>query len=238
MNEGKEIIVYADGSSLGNPGRAGFGVVIIFTKKIVELGGYNRHATNNEMELTAAIEALSYLKKKNYEGEKVLICSDSSYVIRGAESWVHLWKKNKWLTSTKNPVENKKLWEKLDTLQSLFSVTWEKVAGHSGIPLNERVDFIARTLASGKKVSLFVGGKEEYGVDVTQKKSTKAKKKSSTKSVGGKNPLGYASIAHGKFMTHMDWESCKKRVMGVSGAKFKKYFSEEEIISLKKEWSK
>ncbi len=70
MNEGKEIIVYADGSSLGNPGRAGFGVVIIFTKKIVELGGYNRHATNNEMELTAAIEALSYLKKKIMKAKK------------------------------------------------------------------------------------------------------------------------------------------------------------------------
>ena len=56
--------------------------------------------------------------------------------------------------------------------------------------------------------------------------------------MGGKNPLGYASIVDGKFMTHTDWESCKKRVIGVSGAKFKKYFSEEEIISLKKEWSK
>ena len=78
--ENKKIIIYTDGAAKGNPGRAGWGVVFIFGKEIFEIGGRSEHATNNQMELTAPIEALKYIKKHKIDAS-VEFFSDSKYVI-------------------------------------------------------------------------------------------------------------------------------------------------------------
>ena len=104
-----KIIIYTDGAARGNPGRAGFGVVIMKDKKVVELGGRMDHATNNIMELTAPIEALKYLRENKLQGVSVEIFSDSKYVITGINEWIHNWMKNNWRTANKKPVLNQEL---------------------------------------------------------------------------------------------------------------------------------
>ena len=91
-----EIIIYTDGSSRGNPGPGGFGVVVVADGKVTELGGREEHTTNNRMEMMATISALSYLS--NVKGQlSIVIYSDSSYVINGITKWVFGWRKNNWI---------------------------------------------------------------------------------------------------------------------------------------------
>ena len=116
----KKIIIYTDGAAKGNPGKAGWGVVIINYElgitnyKITELGGGVNHATNNQMELIAPIEALKYLKSKMSKAAfDIEIVSDSKYVILGITEWIFNWQKNNWRNANKKPVLNRELWEEL-----------------------------------------------------------------------------------------------------------------------------
>ena len=149
----KKIEMYTDGSSIGNPGPGGWGVVII-TKdsKNIELGGYNKDTTNNKMELMAVIESLKYINK-NHKTDNVSIFADSNYVLSGVTSWIHNWEKNGWRTANKKEVLNKDLWQELIALVREFKSTlsWQKVKGHSGHVHNERADEIATTYAAKQK---------------------------------------------------------------------------------------
>ena len=127
----KEIKIYTDGSSLGNPGPGGWGVVILENEKIIkELGGFDKDTTNNRMELMAAIEALKYIKKSNLEN--VEIFADSNYVLSGITSWIFNWEKNGWRTANKKEVLNQDLWKELVLLtrEIKTKIKWEKVKGH------------------------------------------------------------------------------------------------------------
>lgn len=146
--------IYTDGAARGNPGPAGWGNVFIFDKnKIYEQGGRSDHATNNQMELTAAIEALKYLKK-NKAKEAVEIYSDSKYVITGITEWIYGWQKNNWRNSQKKPVLNRELWEKLFELTEEFKPAWQYVKGHNGDKWNDRADLIATSFADEDPVKL------------------------------------------------------------------------------------
>jgi ribonuclease HI len=149
----KKIEIYTDGSSLGNPGPGGWGVVATQDDKVVgERGGYERETTNNRMELKAAIDALSYVLEHHPDVE-VIIHTDSAYVLGGVTTWIHNWEKNGWRTSTKKEVLNKDLWLALITLVREFkgTLSWQKVKGHSGHVHNERADVIATTYAAFQK---------------------------------------------------------------------------------------
>ena len=105
------ISVYTDGACSENPGIGGWGVIIIINNnEPIYLNGGSIKTTNNQMELTAAIEALKYFS----ETSKINMITDSKYVKEGIESWIVNWKKNGWKTSTKKPVKNKDLWLELD----------------------------------------------------------------------------------------------------------------------------
>ena len=148
----KEIKIYTDGSSLGNPGPGGWGVVILENEKIIkELGGFDKDTTNNRMELMAAIEALKYIKKSNLEN--VEIFADSNYVLSGITSWIFNWEKNGWRTANKKEVLNQDLWKELVLLtrEIKTKIKWEKVKGHSGHVHNDRADEIATTYAAKQK---------------------------------------------------------------------------------------
>lgn len=162
-----KIIIYTDGAARGNPGKAGWGAVILLsqnygdpkgTQKIIEIGGRNDHATNNQMELTSAIEGLKYLKKhKNTQATPVYdveIFADSKYVIHGATEWIHNWMKNNWRNSAKKPVLNRELWEELHKLTEEFKPKWHYVKGHSGDKWNDRADEIATSFADNEPVKL------------------------------------------------------------------------------------
>ena len=91
------------------------------------------------MELTAAIIALSALKKPS----RVVLTTDSQYLLNGMTKWVHGWIKRDWITKDKKPVKNKELWEKLLELSQKHEVTWKWIKGHNGHPGNERCDELA-----------------------------------------------------------------------------------------------
>ena len=155
MND-NEIIIFTDGSSKGNPGPGGW-AAIIKADKTFEIGGRDRHTTtNNRMELTAAIKALLELGIRNYElGKgKIVVHSDSKYLIDGITKWIHNWQKNNWRTKDRKAVLNRDLWEKLYELIAGKEIEWKYVAGHIGHPENERCDEIAQAFAEGKTPKL------------------------------------------------------------------------------------
>lgn len=150
----EKIIVYTDGAARGNPGPAGWGVVFLHGKRVFEIGGGSEHATNNQMELTAPIQALKYMKKHLRHGVDVEFFSDSKYVILGITEWIFNWQKNSWRNAAKKPVLNRDLWEELFELTQEFKPKWNYVKGHSGDKWNDRVDEIATSFADDNPVEL------------------------------------------------------------------------------------
>ncbi len=135
------ITIYTDGACSGNPGIGGWGIVILELKKEpIFLNGGDDNTTNNQMELTAAIQALKYFKER----KKIILFTDSQYVKNGIESWINNWKKNGWRTASKKPVKNKELWVELDLLIAKHNVIWKWVKGHTGNLYNEKADLLAR----------------------------------------------------------------------------------------------
>lgn len=140
-----ELFAYTDGACSGNPGPGGWGVLMRAMDgdtvlKERELQGGEAETTNNRMELLAAIHALETLERSS----RITIVTDSAYVKNGVTGWIHGWKRNGWKTSSKKPVKNVELWQRLDEVQARHIVEWEWVKGHAGHPENERADELAR----------------------------------------------------------------------------------------------
>jgi ribonuclease HI len=158
MTNLNKIQIYTDGAAKGNPGRAGWGAVLLMGDKVIELGGNTEHATNNQMELTAPIEALKYLKnlvvRQDLTTLEIEIVADSKYVILGITEWIENWMKNGWRNAAKKPVVNQDLWEELYALTKELKPKWEYVKGHNGHEHNERADVIATSFAEGEPVEL------------------------------------------------------------------------------------
>ncbi|MEK7641834.1 MAG: ribonuclease HI [Patescibacteria group bacterium] len=232
------ISIFTDGSSRGNPGPGGWGSVVVNDGKVIELGGGEKHTTNNRMELMAAISGLRAVP----EGAQAKVFADSSYVINGITKWVHGWKRNGWKTKTKDDVLNVDLWKMLDDAVAKVgskNVVWEYVGGHIGIVGNERCDEIATAFADSESPVLYQGPLSEYSIpnilDVSHDEILlKAKKSNSSKSKSGAKAYSYVSSVGGKIEIHRTWVECEKRVKGAKGARFKKSFSadnEKEVIS-------
>lgn len=138
---GDAITIYTDGGCHGNPGPGGWGAVVIADGDARQISGGEEKTTNNRMELTAAISALSAVRNtERFAGRKIDIFTDSQYVKNGISSWINGWKKNGWLTSQKKPVLNKDLWQLLDELNSALAPSWNWVKGHAGVEFNEICD--------------------------------------------------------------------------------------------------
>ena len=135
----KQVIIYTDGACRGNPGPGGWGALIKFESAEKEIFGGQPDTTNNQMELSAAIEGLAALK----EPCSVELFTDSKYVMDGITQWIQNWKKNNWRTAAKKDVKNKELWQKLDQLISQHQVQWHWVKGHSGYEGNETAYLLA-----------------------------------------------------------------------------------------------
>jgi len=140
-----DLFAYTDGACSGNPGPGGWGVLLQAKTgdavvKERELKGGEAETTNNQMELMAAISALETLERPS----AVTVVTDSAYVKNGITGWLHGWKRNGWKTSTRKPVKNVELWQRLDAAAGRHQVTWEWVKGHAGHPENERADELAR----------------------------------------------------------------------------------------------
>ena len=136
-----KIKIYTDGACSGNPGKGGWGAVVIYSDRDQEkhLSGADKLTTNNKMELTATIESLKLIKKPN----DIELYTDSQYVKNGISLWIINWKNNGWKTANKKPVANKELWVELDKIVQFHNVTWFWVKGHSGNHYNEIADQLA-----------------------------------------------------------------------------------------------
>lgn len=136
-----EVVIYTDGACKGNPGPGGWGAWLKSGATEKEMFGGELNTTNNRMELTAVIEGLAALKRPC----KVLLYLDSQYVRMGITEWIRGWKAKGWRTSTKQPVKNVELWQRLDKLvaEGGHEIEWRWVKGHSGDPGNERADMLA-----------------------------------------------------------------------------------------------
>ena len=134
-----EVTIYTDGACSGNPGKGGWGAILIYAKEKKYMSGSKQLTTNNQMELTATIEALKAILKPS----NIALYTDSQYVKNGITSWIFNWKKNGWKTANKKPVANKDLWIELEKCVDFHSVNWFWVKGHSGDHYNEIADELA-----------------------------------------------------------------------------------------------
>ena len=141
----RRYVVATDGACRGNPGPGGWGAILTSfdggrLPRTKTLSGAKRHTTNNEMELMAAVKALTWLPANEVP---VLVQSDSQYVINGMNEWRHGWIAKNWRTSGGKPVKNRELWEALIAAVGYREVTWEWVRGHAGHQGNETADQLA-----------------------------------------------------------------------------------------------
>ena len=142
-----QVTIYTDGACKGNPGPGGWGAVLQYSGRELEIFGGESHTTNNRMELTAVIRALESLKRRC----PVDVYTDSQYVRNGIQTWIHIWKKNGWKTTERKPVKNADLWQELDRLAQEHDIQWHWVRGHADTPGNHRADELAnRGIASAR----------------------------------------------------------------------------------------
>ncbi|WHQ47197.1 MAG: ribonuclease HI [Candidatus Midichloria sp.] len=132
--------IYCDGACSGNPGKGGWGAILIWKGTNKKISGFEKDTTNNRMELTAAIEALKVIKKN----VKIEIYTDSKYVCSGITNWIQKWKKNNWRNKNKS-IKNVDLWHELEFLSSNLDVSWHWIRGHNGDLYNEKADKLAAT---------------------------------------------------------------------------------------------
>jgi ribonuclease HI len=135
----KPVVIYTDGACRGNPGPGGWGVVLSYKGVTRELYGGETQTTNNRMELMAAIQALETLNRAC----KILLNTDSQYVLKGITEWLPDWKKRGWKTAARKPVKNEDLWRRLDAAIARHEIEWQWVKGHSGEAGNELADKLA-----------------------------------------------------------------------------------------------
>jgi ribonuclease HI len=153
----EDFIVYTDGGCKGNPGPGGWAYIMRYGDRYREAWGGDPYTTNNRMELTAVIKALSFLDSRiedasssasnrslesppSWTKAQINIFTDSMYVKNGITKWLAEWKKRSWKTSAKKPVMNLELWQELDSLCCKLEPHFEWVAGHAGNIDNERCD--------------------------------------------------------------------------------------------------
>jgi ribonuclease HI len=233
------IIVFGDGACSGNPGKGGWGAIVVTPDgRVKELGDSAVETTNNRMELIATGSALEEIAD---DLRPVSIYTDSTYVIRGITEWIWGWRKRGWKTAEGNDVSNKDLWEWLSQLVAARKgpgkVTWHYVRGHTGVAGNERVDEIAVMFSQGKNPHLYDGSLLKYGIavhDIPEDTSLPEMKERKEKVAAH----SYLSLVDGIVRRHATWTECERLVKGRSGAKFKKALSAADEKTIVTSWGR
>lgn len=136
----KTVEIYTDGACSGNPGPGGWGAILRYNGSEKELSGGEAQTTNNRMELTGVIAALSALKEPCI----VELYSDSKYVIDALDKgWARSWRLKGWKKADKKPALNPDLWETLLELTEKHEMHYHWVKGHADNAFNNRCDKMA-----------------------------------------------------------------------------------------------
>lgn len=239
-----KIIIYGDGACSGNPGPGGWGSIVIQKNHVEELAGAHPATTNNRMEISAILNALSWCLGKGVKDtiDEIFIFTDSVYLIRGITQWIFGWKRRGWKTADNGEVSNQDLWQELD--QAILSLKkknpdielkWNFVKGHAGDPGNERCDVLAVAGSKDQYIDLYQGSAKNYYFDVSVLPEIKPLPDIKKKSDEPSKPAWYISYVNGVFSRHQTWKECEALVKG-RAAKFKKVTSESEETQVKKTW--
>jgi ribonuclease HI len=233
-----KILIYCDGACSGNPGPGGWGAIVATPDgQVRELGGSSPRTTNNQMELTAAAEALISVEK--FESE-VILYTDSVYVIRGITQWIWGWMKKGWKTAEGKEVINQEIWQRLGSIagkrKKPFQINWRHVRGHAGHPGNERCDEIAVAYSKGATPRLYRGSASEYGHSIFALPPDNPLPDMRNKAGEKKSAFSYLSLLGGTPMRHSNWPECERRVNGQPGAKFKKAMSADDEVEILRSW--
>lgn len=136
--------LYTDGACQPNPGFGGWCFILKNDNKKITQYGWQHNTTNNRMELSAFIFGLRYFIE-NIKESAITLCSDSIYVINGANLWIEKWKQNDWKKQNGDEILNNDLWKEIDCLVSVVNISYVKIKGHSGNLINDEADFLANT---------------------------------------------------------------------------------------------
>ena len=151
MTNSQQIIIYTDGSAIGNPGPGGYGAVMIQGQRRNELSAGFRQTTNNRMEMLAVIESLKTLKDRR----QVVLYSDSKYVVDAiTKGWAKKWRANNWTLSNKSKAKNPDLWAQLLEQVDRHDLDVRWVKGHAGNDGNERADALAVEAGKGRNLAI------------------------------------------------------------------------------------
>ncbi len=166
---------YTDGSSRGNPGRAGWACIIMNDETVREQAGRNDLATNNQMEILGVLYALNFatlnLNKNESDvvsgSDSMEIFSDSKYVVTGCNEWIYNWVRNNWKTAAKKEVINKNLWQEVwskltELKEKNIKLKVTHIYGHSGHMYNERADTLCTNAALKAELNFYQGKRDEY----------------------------------------------------------------------------
>lgn len=230
----KHITIFTDGASSGNPGPGGWGTIVAYDDRVVELGGREDKTTNNRMELQAVLEGLKFIVEERMGSQPIKLFTDSSYVANGITSWIVGWQKRNWTNQAGETIANVDIWKNMAQVLKEVHVSITNISGHSGIPGNERADQIATGCIKDSSFYLYNGALSEYDVDLENIKVDPQQKKEKDRKKG--KAYSYVSLVNGNFNIHYTWDECKKMVEGAKGAKYKKAMSKEDEETIKRSW--
>lgn len=136
----KVVYIFTDGACSGNPGPGGWAALLRYQDQEKLISGFEKHTTNNRMEMSAAIYGIKAVKKVS----KIVLTTDSKYVMDGITVWIKNWRKKGLLDKPNSSIKNTDLWKELELLNNQHDITWKWVKGHAGHAENELVDAAAR----------------------------------------------------------------------------------------------
>lgn len=228
-------VIYSDGACSGNPGVGGWGFIHWFPDNtIIEGSGFVAKATNNRMEMTAAMEGLKTVP----HGDSAIVLTDSVYVIRGITQWIFGWQKRGWKNAEGVEILNKDIWEDLLRVTRGKKIEWRYIPGHKGFVGNERVDELAVGQSLRRPVQTYQGPYSFYRFPILPLPEFTPLPEMKKITAGSKEKSSgfYLSFVNGVLESHSKWDQCQARVKGVSQARFKKVSSNTEAAEIIRTW--
>jgi ribonuclease HI len=239
-----DVLIYTDGACSGNPGPGAWAYIFYDAKQghVLEQADFAAATTNNRMEIEGVLRSLDKVLQQS--AQKVILYSDSVYVLKGANIWLNNWKRQGWKKADGQEISNPDLWQKMDQIliackEKKIKIDWRYCPGHKGIPGNERCDQLAVALSKQSSIDTYQGAADYYIFDI---RTLPENIPWPTGASGGgpsaneKKQVYYISYLDHKLVKHNTWNECSARVQGRRGALYKKIQSQTEYKETLTKW--